>query len=95
MPNYLDDKFEEKGCRAMIEQVGQKKFDWLAKRVEALDKKVDAGKIAMEAIDRLDFFFPVFDFEGAVEYLYEYALIGNDQKLIEWAKDQKEKIHGN
>lgn len=95
MSNYLDSVFEEKGCRAVIGQIGQKKFDWLAKRVQSLDKKVDTGRIAMEAMDRLDPFFPVFDFESAVDYLYEYAVIGNDQKLLEWVKEEKEKIRGN
>ena len=90
MENYIEGMiFEASACKAMLDLVGRTEFNWVAGRVRALDDKVDGKGIDAEAINDLDGFFPIFDIGLALDYLYKYAVVGNDQELKEWVEKQK------
>ena len=96
MTNYVAEMiFEDSASEAMLALVGQEKFDWLAERVRAIDVRVNQSLIDPATMNHLDALFPIDDLENAFDYLYKYAMFGNDQELKAWVTKQKEKSHGN
>lgn len=93
MANCIEEMiFEESASNELLELVGRKEFDWAAQRMRAIDNRINAGKIDGEAFDHLDTLFPIIDLELALDYLYKFAVIGNDQELKKWVTKQKERV---
>ena len=93
MGNYIEEMiFEDSASKEMLNLVSRTEFNWVARRVRALDDKVEGREIDSVVSNDLDVFFPVFDIDLALDYLYKYAVIGNDQELKKWVTKQKEKV---